>query len=155
MQASQFSNTKNWVYTFSEILGWPIFCFIEKALSKSFFSCPVLSHHYPSMVGALLCVTVLSIFLSWPDTFIAVTPLLVKFDSWWSFLGCSVGCSVGFLYSYVLEYMTCVCVHLSKRMPVIGPIYLGYIPFTEGESVRLAVLPLNGVVDHFCKVFLA
>ena len=42
---------------------------------------PVLSssHHYPSMVGALLCFTVS--FLSWPIKLIAVTQPLVKYDS--------------------------------------------------------------------------
>ena len=42
---------------------------------------PVLfsSHHYPSMVGALLCITV-----SCPVVFITVTPPLVKIaDSTW------------------------------------------------------------------------
>ena len=46
---------------------------------SNFFPVLFSSHHYPSMVGALLCITV-----SCPVVFITVTPPLVKIaDSTW------------------------------------------------------------------------
>ena len=45
------------------------------------------------------------------------------------------------------------CVHPSKRMLHIGPIYLGYISFfTQWESVRLVLCPVNSIFGHFSKL---
>ena len=79
---------------------------------------PVLSHHYPSIVGALLCIKVSS--LSWPVyTIITVTPPYFKFCSWYCFYR---------LQGWVVEFDSKLF-----RLHKEDPIYLGYIPFLLRE----------------------
>ena len=120
---------------------WQSFC----GLLANFFPVLSSSHQYPSMVGALLCITVSS--SSWTIyAIIAVTLPLVKSWSWYCFYRLQCG-----LHNRIIWARTSIC--LSLR--VMGQICSGYMSFLlRGILSQQLFLMYIARLQEFANLFL-